>query len=73
LGRARKKCPWNRKLKFTAASWMQRSRASEKLPSILRPEIDDEHVVKHRPDQLAEIFVRGVIDVSVAVFLAVEA
>ena len=40
--------------------------------SILRPEVDDEHVVEHRADEFAEVLVSRMIDVGVAVRFALE-
>src|SRR5438045_707010 len=40
--------------------------------SIFGPEIDHEDVVQDGADDLAEVFVGGVLDVSVAILVAVE-
>src|SRR5437016_5867345 len=39
---------------------------------ILRPEVDDKHVVEHRADEFAEVLVSRMIDVGVAVRFALE-
>src|ERR1044072_8100356 len=40
--------------------------------SILRPEIDDKHIVEHRADEFAEFLVGRVINVGIAVRIALE-
>src|ERR1019366_3271675 len=43
-----------------------------RLLSALRPEVDHKHVIQHRADDLAEGFVLRMLNVAVAVLLALE-